>query len=69
MINDSSPDNAWEAIKSLAQKDDRSKESIYLGILDNIKQLQVGLDYAKGDWVVVMDCDLQDQPEEIIKHL
>ncbi|MCG6538003.1 MAG: glycosyltransferase, partial [Syntrophales bacterium LBB04] len=26
-----------------------------------------GLDYAQGEWVVVMDCDLQDQPEEILK--
>ena len=25
------------------------------------------IDYATGDWVVVMDCDLQDQPEELIK--
>ena len=24
-----------------------------------------GLQYAKGDWVIVMDCDLQDKPEEI----
>ncbi len=29
--------------------------------------ITAGLDYAKGDWVVVMDCDLQDRPEEIIK--
>jgi dolichol-phosphate mannosyltransferase len=25
------------------------------------------LQHAKGDWIVVMDCDLQDQPKEIIK--
>lgn len=27
--------------------------------------ITAGLHYAKGDWMVVMDCDLQDQPEEI----
>ena len=27
--------------------------------------ITAGLHYAKGDWVVVMDCDLQDRPEEI----
>ena len=29
--------------------------------------ITAGLEFASGDWVVVMDCDLQDQPEEIIK--
>lgn len=27
--------------------------------------ITAGLHYAKGDYVVVMDCDLQDRPEEI----
>lgn len=67
MINDSSPDNAWEAIKSLAQKDDRVKGINLSRNFGQHKAITAGLDYAKGDWVVVMDCDLQDQPEEIIK--
>lgn len=27
--------------------------------------ITAGLDFTSGDWVVVMDCDLQDRPEEI----
>ena len=27
--------------------------------------ITAGLHYAKGEWVVVMDCDLQDRPDEI----
>ncbi len=27
--------------------------------------ITAGLDASKGNWVVVMDCDLQDRPEEI----
>jgi dolichol-phosphate mannosyltransferase len=27
--------------------------------------ITAGLSYAKGEWVVVMDCDLQDRPDEI----
>ena len=27
--------------------------------------ITAGLDHCDGDWVVVMDCDLQDRPEEI----
>ena len=67
MVNDASPDNAWEAIKELAKKDDRVKG---INLSRNFGQhyaITAGLDYANGDWVVVMDCDLQDQPEEIIK--
>lgn len=29
--------------------------------------ITAGLDHVKGEWVVVMDCDLQDKPEEIGK--
>ncbi|MEV9616326.1 glycosyltransferase family 2 protein [Aliarcobacter butzleri] len=67
MVNDASPDNSWEAIKELAKKDDRVKG---INLSRNFGQhyaITAGLDYANGDWIVVMDCDLQDQPEEIIK--
>jgi dolichol-phosphate mannosyltransferase len=29
--------------------------------------ITAGLDFVRGQWIVVIDCDLQDQPEEIIK--
>lgn len=67
MVNDSSPDNAWEAIKELAIKDDRVKGINLSRNFGQHKAITAGLYYAKGDWIVVMDCDLQDQPEEIIK--
>ena len=31
--------------------------------------LTAGMDLASGEWTVVMDCDLQDQPEEIPRLL
>lgn len=67
MINDASPDNAWEAITKLAQKDDRVKGINFSRNFGQHYAITAGLNYANGDWVVVMDCDLQDQPEEIIK--
>ena len=67
MVNDASPDNAWETIKDLAQKDSRVKGINFSRNFGQHRAITAGLDYAQGDWVVVMDCDLQDQPEEIIK--
>jgi dolichol-phosphate mannosyltransferase len=65
MVDDASPDYAWEVIQQLASADARVK-GIHLS--RNFGQhyaITAGLDYANGDWVVVMDCDLQDVPEEI----
>ena len=67
MVNDSSPDNAWEVITTLAEKDSRIKGINLSRNFGQHRAITAGLDYAQGDWVVVMDCDLQDQPEEIIK--
>ena len=67
MVNDASPDNAWETIKLLAQKDPRVKGINLSRNFGQHKAINVGLNYTQGDWVVVMDCDLQDQPEEILK--
>lgn len=67
LVNDASPDCAWKTIKDLAQKDNRVKG---INLSRNFGQhyaISAGLDHANGEWVVVMDCDLQDQPEEILK--
>lgn len=67
MVNDASPDDAWEQIKALAKEDARVKG---INLSRNFGQhyaITAGLDFAAGEYVVVMDCDLQDQPEEIIK--
>ena len=65
LVNDSSPDNAWEEIKKECTSD---KRVIGLDLSKNYGQhyaISAGLAYAKGQWVIVMDCDLQDTPEKI----
>ena len=67
MVNDASPDQSWKSITLLAQNDNRVKG---VNLSRNFGQhyaITAGIDFAKGDWVVVMDCDLQDQPVEIEK--
>lgn len=65
LVEDGSTDQSWEVIEQLSEK---------CHFINGIKlsrnfgqhyAITAGLDHAKGDWVVVMDCDLQDRPEEI----
>lgn len=67
LVNDASPDDTWKAIEIECELDNRVKG---LNLSRNFGQhcaITAGLNFAKGDWVVVMDCDLQDRPEEIEK--
>ncbi|MBL7810772.1 MAG: glycosyltransferase family 2 protein [Bacteroidetes bacterium] len=67
LINDKSPDNAWPVIQKLASADRNIKG---INLSRNFGQhyaISAGYDFATGNWVVVMDCDLQDQPEDIRK--
>jgi len=66
-VNDCSPDDSWTEIVKLCQKDNRVRG---INLSRNFGQhyaITAGLDHCCGEWIVVMDCDLQDQPEEIIK--
>ena len=67
LIDDCGPDNSWAKICEESAKDPRV---VGIKLSKNFGQhhaITAGLDYAKGEWIVVMDCDLQDQPEEIYK--
>ena len=69
LVDDRSPDNSWAAIKQIASRD---SSLVAVRLSRNFGQhyaLTAGLDIAKGEWAVTMDCDLQDQPEEIPKLL
>lgn len=67
LVNDACPQNSWEAILALCEKDSRVKGINFSRNFGQHYAISAGLDHAKGEWVVVMDCDLQDQPEEIAK--
>jgi len=67
LVNDACPQGSWERIVMLCARDERVKG---INLSRNFGQhyaITAGLDHACGEWVVVMDCDLQDRPEEIIK--
>jgi len=67
LVNDKSPDFAWDTIVEIAKLDNRVKGINLSRNFGQHKAITAGLDNVNGEWIVVMDCDLQDQPEEIIK--
>ena len=67
LVNDCSKDKSWEVIKDLARK---NKNVISINLLKNYGQhtaVFCGFGYAKGNYIITMDDDLQNPPEEIAK--
>jgi len=65
MIEDCGGDCSWDIITELAQIDKRIKGIQFSRNFGQHYGITAGLDFCDGDWVIVMDCDLQDRPEEI----
>ncbi|OGW82663.1 MAG: glycosyltransferase [Omnitrophica bacterium RIFCSPHIGHO2_02_FULL_51_18] len=65
LVEDCGGDRSWDIIKELAVKDRRVKGIRFTRNFGQHYGITAGLDQACGEWVVIMDCDLQDQPEEI----
>ena len=66
-VDDHSQDNSWEILSQIAKSDEKV---ISIKLSKNFGQhaaLTAGLHHATGRWVIIMDCDLQDIPEEIPK--
>lgn len=67
MVDDHCPQNSWEEIQRICQKDSRVVGIRLSRNFGQIRAILAGLDKSEGDWVVVMDCDLQDRPESIVE--
>lgn len=65
LIEDCGPDNSWSAIIREAEQDKRVKGIKFSRNYGQHYAITAGLTYAKGDFVVVIDCDLQDNPKYI----
>lgn len=65
LVFDCSPDNGWEMIREECRKDARVKGLLLSRNFGQHYAITAGLTHARGEWIVVMDCDLQDQPEAI----
>lgn len=62
LVNDGSKDKTLEKMKALAQKDNRVKYYSFSRNFGKEAAIYAGLSNAKGDYVVMMDADMQDPP-------
>ncbi len=67
MVEDSGGDRSWDIITEIARTDRRVRGIALSRNYGQHHAIKAGLDASDAEWVVVMDCDLQDQPEEINK--
>ncbi len=64
-IDDGSTDDSWNVITKLQQEDNNVKGIKFLKNYGKSQALNIGFKKAKGDVVITMDADLQDNPDEI----
>lgn len=67
MIDDGSGDRSWQIIKELHNKDQRVKGISFSRNFGHHAAVLAGIDHIRGNYTILMDGDLQDQPEEIPK--
>ena len=67
LVDDASKDDAWTMIQTLTDINPRIKGIRLARNFGQHNAISAGLAYTTGDWIIVMDCDLQDPPTGIIK--
>jgi glycosyltransferase involved in cell wall biosynthesis len=69
MVNDGSYDGSAEKMRALADRDARVRVVNFARNFGHQNAVTAGMDYARGEAVVVIDADLQDPPEVILQLL
>ncbi len=64
-VDDGSTDSSWTVIKSLEEKGDHIKGISFRNNYGKSTALQAGFEKAQGEFIVTMDADLQDDPNEV----
>lgn len=67
-VDDGSPDNVTEFVKQYAQEDSRVVLIELSRNFGHHKAIMTGLQHASGDFVFLMDCDLEEDPELLLTY-
>ncbi|MBR4555143.1 MAG: glycosyltransferase family 2 protein [Ruminococcus sp.] len=66
-VNDGSSDGTWKRLENMALNDERIVAVNFSRNFGKESAIFAGLEVARGDAVVLMDCDLQHPPETIVE--
>ncbi len=69
LIDDGSTDGSTGAIREMAKTDSHIRPVIFARNFGHQIAVTAGLDYSRGDAVVIIDADLQDPPEMILEMI
>ncbi len=69
LVDDGSKDNTANIMKNIAKDDENVKYVIFSRNFGKESAMYAGLSKSKGDYVAVMDVDLQDPPEQLFEML
>jgi dolichol-phosphate mannosyltransferase len=67
MVDDGSTDGSVEMIRDMGERDPRIRPVIFARNFGQQAAVKAGLDYTRGDAVIVLDADLQDPPKVILE--
>jgi len=67
LVDDGSTDGSTDKIRQLAEIDHRVRKVIFARNFGHQIAVTAGLDFSRGDAVVIIDADLQDPPEVILE--
>lgn len=65
LVDDRSDDGSWTAIKKECKNNKKIKGLRLSRNFGQHSAITAGLKFTKGNWIIVMDCDLQDRPDQI----
>ena len=64
-VDDGSTDNSWSIISKLAKKNNNTRGILFSKNYGKSQALHAGFKSSNGQFIITMDADLQDSPEEI----
>jgi len=67
LVDDGSTDGSTDIIRDMAKNDPHIRPVIFARNFGHQVAVTAGLDYSRGDAVVIIDADLQDPPELILE--
>jgi len=66
-VNDGCPDESLSVLREIINQDEKSKLINLSRNFGHHKAMMTGMEHAQGDYIFTIDCDLEEQPEELEK--